>query len=205
MQHVTEPPAVAGPKLAPVDEASSDPSLVRFRSDLLGAVMRHDTAALIAAVDPNIRTTFGESGGVRDSRRQWKLDDPGSPIWKELEQVLSLGGSFNRRASQPQFWAPYVYSAWPDSEDAFQSLAIIAAGVPLHERPDTSSPAMAMLSFDIVKRGQTSSVSGWTNVQTADGRAGWVSSEFVRSPIGYRASFVRSAGRWRMNALVAGD
>ena len=45
----------------------------------------------------------------------------------------------------------------------------------------------------------------WMPVQLADGRTGWVASEFIRSPVDYRAIFARRAGRWLLEALIAGD
>ena len=202
---VTHPPVVEGPKLAPIDEGASDPSFAEFRSNLLEAVRRHDATALIASVDPKIRTTFGAGGGVSDFRKQWRIEDPRSPVWTELERILTLGGTFTRNAPAPQFWAPYVYSAWPESQDAFSSLAIIATDVPLHQDASQSSPAIATLSLDIVQRGPATDNERWTDVVTKDGRNGWVETKFARSPIGYRAGFVKTNGKWRMNALVAGD
>jgi len=198
--------AVKGPKLMPVDEATTDPSLKQYRDDLLTAVRKHDTKALLAALDPKIRTSFGAGGGIEGFKKQWKPESPTSPVWNELEAILTLGGTFNKSSPEPQFWAPYVYSAWPEAEDSFESLAVIATDVPLHKTADISSPSMATMSLDIIKRGkQKSAEAKWINVTTADGRNGWVESKFVRSPIGYRASLTKRSGQWKMDALISGD
>jgi hypothetical protein len=42
-------------------------------------------------------------------------------------------------------------------------------------------------------------------VRLPDGRAGFVDSRFVRSPIDYRAAFARIDGRWQMTLFLAGD
>lgn len=191
------PPAVAGPKLAFADEAAQDASFAAYREQLLAAVRARDTKAVLALSDPNIRTSFGGDGGAAELERV--LDED---LWRELEQILTLGGTFR----EGMFWAPYVYSAWPESHDAFETLAVIADGVPLRGSPDASAPAIATLSRDLVTRASQPREHGaWEKVTTADGRTGFVESQSVRSPVDYRAGFVRTPNGWRMNALVAGD
>ena len=72
------------------------------------------------------------------------------------------------------------------------------------------SPILARLSFDVVRVTDSTATPGpgrhaWIPVQLADGRAGWVSAEFIRSPVDYRAIFARRDGRWLLEALIAGD
>lgn len=189
--------AVNGPKLMPIDQATTDPSLMQYLDDMLTAVRNQDTNALLAGIDPKIRTAF---------KKEWKPENSDSPIWDELEHIFTLGGTFNRTSPAPQFWAPYIYSAWPEGQDSFESLAVITTDVPLHKTAVISSPSMATLSFDIVKRGKEKSTDEhWIHVTTADGRSGWVESRLVRSPIGYRAGFTKRSGQWKMDALVSGD
>jgi hypothetical protein len=188
------PPTVNGPKLAFVDEASKDPSFATFRDQLATAVHARDTKAVLALTDPAIRTSFGGDGGHASLKEEH---------WRALDELLPLGGTFR----EGMFWAPYVYSAWPESVDSFEYLAIVADDVPLRQSEDAGGPAIATLSRDIVKRaGQPGANPGpWTKVETADGKTGFVESKFVRSPVGYRAGFIKTAAGWRMNALVAGD
>jgi hypothetical protein len=188
-------PSVNGPKLMPVDEASSDPSLVAFRTGLLDAVRRRDADAVVAMADPKIRTSFGGGGGAADLRAS--LKNPG--VWEDLEQILTQGGKFQGES----FWAPYVYSAWPDAHDAFRFVAITGDSVPLRESADASAKVIATLSHDIVEAKEEKG--DWQQVKTADGKTGWVEASSVRSPVGYRAGFLKMDGKWKMNALVAGD
>jgi pyruvate/2-oxoglutarate dehydrogenase complex dihydrolipoamide acyltransferase (E2) component len=190
-------PAVAGPKLLPVDEAKNDPALLAARDELLAAVRERNADKVVALVDPKIRTSFGGGAGAADLRKA--LSRPGT--WEDFEQLLSLGGTFKGEGDGRSFWAPYVYSAWPDAHDPFESLAVIGSDVPLRESSDASAPAIATLSHDIVTRAKGDRV----NVKTADGKTGWVDPKQLRSPVGYRAGFMKSGGRWRMNALVSGD
>ncbi|HEX7708140.1 MAG TPA: SH3 domain-containing protein [Thermoanaerobaculia bacterium] len=200
--------SVEGPKLMPADEAAKDPTLVEFRERLLEAVRSRDEEFLFEAIDPNIRTGFGPVGGATEFRRHWRLDTADSPLWDELETILALGGSFNPSSASSQFWAPYVYSAWPEQHDAFRSLAVIEEDVPMHESPDPQSPVIGRLSYDIVKNVDVPAAelaAGWTRVRTVDGRSGWVNSLTVRSPVGYRAGFTRRNGEWKLSAFVSGD
>lgn len=191
------PPAVTGPKLAFVDEAAKDPSFAAYRDQLLAAVRARDAKTVLALSDPNIRTSFGEGGGRAALEQALKEE-----VWGELEQILTLGGSFR----EGMFWAPYVYSAWPESQDAFETLAVIGDDVPLRESGDAGAPAIATLSRDLVTRASAPGAGGaWTKVKTADGKTGFVDAKSLRSPVGYRAGFLKTKDGWRMNAWVAGD
>lgn len=197
-------PSVTGPKLRPVDEATSDPSLVTFRNELLAAVRRRDADAVVALADPKIRTSFGDDGGAAAFKRN--LAQPGT--WEDFEMLLTQGGKFVGEGPSRSFWAPYAFSALPDDQDAFMALVITEENVPLLESADKNARAIATLSYDIVQRtGDIGrDIGDWHNVKTADGHSGWVEARFVRSPVGYRAGFLKNKdGKWQVNALVAGD
>jgi hypothetical protein len=48
-------------------------------------------------------------------------------------------------------------------------------------------------------------VAGWEHVTTPDGRSGFVSARYLRSPIDHRAMFAYQDGRWWLMAYLAGD
>ena len=154
-----------------------------------------DKKAVLALSDPNIRTTFGGDGNASELEKVLTED-----LWRELEEVLNLGGNFR----EGMFWAPYVYSAWPESHDAFEELAVIADDVPLRASADATAPAIATLSRDLVTR-VSQPEKEWQKVTLSDGKSGFVETKFVRSPVDYRAGFLRGPNGWRMNAFVAGD
>ena len=181
--------------LLPVDEAKRDPSFLAYRELLLEAVQNRDEAALVRLVDPKIRTSFGEGGGVADLRKQVKEYD----LWRELEWIVAHGGTWRNKT----FCAPYVYSNWPDSHDAYRSLAVTGKGVALRSTPRTGR-VLARLSYDIVTIAGAEK-NGWRQVKTSSGKTGWMSRAYLRSPIGYRACFGKTAEGWRMQLLVAGD
>lgn len=197
-------------QLRPRDEARSDPSFFEFRQRLIAAVRKRDRSYVLTILDPKIRVNFGEGGGAAEFARQWKLSSTASPLWKTLGEVLSMGGTFSGTGSNRQFAAPYTYSAFPDTLDAFEHFCVIAPNVPLRAKPDDHSRVIARLDYDIVRlaappRDAKALAGPWLQVATAKGKHGYVARRFLRSPIDYRALFQKRNGAWRMTALVAGD
>lgn len=204
----TPPVASAqGRKLMPVDEASEDKTFLAFRDRLLEAAKRRDTKFVMSAVHPRIRNSFGDNGGAREFRRKWKPENPDSELWETLVEILRLGGSFREAGKGRDFWAPYVYSNFPEDLDAFEYMAVTGENVNVRQRPDPASAVISTLSYDLVKApdGLPHKAGGWTKIITPGGEEGFVSGRFLRSSVDYRAAFTKVNGRWMMSALVAGD
>lgn len=197
------PHASAQLVLPPVDEAASRPSFFTFRAHLQAAIARHDVAAVLAVLDENIRNSFGPGGGIGQFVQKWKPAERGSALWQELGAVLALGGTFEGEA---RFIAPYVYSRWPAHVDAFENVAITGAHVRIRAAPGYDAAVVGSLSFAIVPLLQNESRrEGWTAIRSPYGGRAYVSSEYVRSSVGYRAIFQRTGDRWALTAFVAGD
>jgi hypothetical protein len=193
--------------LCPVDEAAQDPAFAAYRTKLLDAVERKDEAALLPLLADTMRVNFGGGGGIADFQKHWKTSSPDSPLWAELGAILEHGGSFIGEGTSRSFWAPYVYSKWPDDVDAFEHLAVMRAGAPLRNAANDAAAVVQALDWAIVKVLEPASDSdaAWRHVRAPDGTEGWISTKDVRSPIGYRAGFNQVNGQWKMTALVAGD
>lgn len=173
-------------RLCPVDEGRSDADFDAFRTRLIHAVHARSKSELSKLVDPHVRTSFGA--------------DSGTPNWAALERLLPLGGTFRGSGSDRMFWAPYVYSTWPEAIDAFEHVVAIRAGVPVHASPSVDSTIVRTVDWQILKRAGPAQNGDWLHV--ADG---WVAQGDVYSPVGYRAGFSKSSGQWRLTALVSGD
>jgi hypothetical protein len=201
------PACVPAPqRLCPVDEGASDASFAAFRDEMRNAIAKKDADALLALVDPKIRTTFGEGGGLDDFKTAWQPESKESRLWRELDQILSMGGSFGGEGAQRSFWAPYIYSAWPENIDAFAYVATIRAVVSIRASADAGAAEVATLDWEIVERTDPAREDAtWVRIRTQKGIEGFVRSSDVRSPVGYRAGFSRRSGEWKMEALVAGD
>jgi hypothetical protein len=201
-------------KLLPVDEASKDPTFKAFRDALIDAAKRKDTQFILGVVAPDIQNDFGGGNGIQNFKTKWRLGKTEeSKLWAELDTVLSMGGSFRAEEGKKTFWAPYVYSTWPDDfdcgEDA-QCYAVTGDHVNARREPGSAAPIVASLSYDIVKSKIEDTESkktpdGWTKVIVPGGATGYVATRFLRSPGDYRAGFARVKAKWLMTAFIAGD
>jgi hypothetical protein len=209
---------VAEPQLPALDSGAAklvfqdqaDDSFRRFRSDLLAALARRDTAFLFGILEPEIRNSFGDNGGIREFKAQWRIREPDSPLWNVLTRALEQGG---RQEGDTLFYGPYVYAFWPDSVDAFDHLAVVVAQAKVRSAPLLSSPPFGTVGRSILglvelvgeRDPPTANDTVWAHVILPDGRRGWLRGEDGYSPVGWRAVFAKREGRWRLRALVAGD
>ncbi len=201
--------------LKPVDEGKKDSSFNVFRENLIKAVKKKDKKTLINSLDPNIKVSFGGDGGIADFKKFWEIDKPSSKLWDELLKVLSNGGTFSTISGlkDKQFCAPYSFLSFPEDLDAFEHNVIFGNNVRLRSKPDLSSEIITQLSYNIVKIDFENSVKSagneevyeWYKINTLGNKTGFVSAEFVRSPIDYRACFEKKNNKWKMTAFVAGD
>ena len=121
-----------------------------------------------------------------------------------------MGGTFGE--SKNEFWAPYVFSRFPDY-DGFDFSAIIAKDVRVRSEPNEKAPMITSLSYDIVlnlsgsdsPEPKNKADPAWVRIRLPDGREGFVSAQFIRSPTDYRAGFKKTGGKWLLTHLVAGD
>lgn len=194
----------------PVDEGKKDKSFSEFRDKLIEAVKKRDKKYLLSILDPNIKASFGGDDGIKDFKAMWKIDSSKTKLWDELLKVLSNGGNF---IDKKTFAAPYSFNAFPEDLDVFEYQVIFGNNVNLRAKPDLTAKVLTQLSYNIVKVDYEKSVSEgteeqiykWLNITTLGGKKGFVSAEFVRSPIDFRAIFEKKKGSWKMTAFVAGD
>ena len=187
-------------RLLPVDQAATQPDFFTFRARLQAAIARRDEAAVIAAADPGIRTSFGDDDGVATLRA--KLRDPESTVWVDLATALALGGTFQ---SPDSFVAPYVFAAWPERFDSFECGAVVGDRVRVRASTEPGSAVVATVSYEIVQVLPDQRDAPSTHVRLRSGVTGFIATPFVRSPVDYRAIFQKTAGQWRLRAFVAGD
>lgn len=195
-------PTQAATVLKPVDNASNDPSFLAFRSQLLKTIERKDANALLAVVNKNIHASFGMENGIEDFKKMWGLNKPAtSQLWGELSKVLKMGGSFSNKTT---FVAPYVFSEWPESQDAFENWAVIAKDVNIRAKPSTSAAVLKKVSYEILPI-EFSENEQWVTVKLAQGKKGYIASQYIRSSVDYRAFFEKINGLWQMTVFIAGD
>lgn len=196
----------------PVDEAENNPSFLAFRTKLIQAVQKRDVKFILSIVDKDIKNGFGGADGIAEFKKQWKIYNRNSELWKELLTVLTHGGTFDKE-NKNSFYAPYLFTTFPEDLDAFEYQAIFGNNVNLRSKPDANSPIVASLSYNVVKVDYENSVKvaknkdelSWLKIETLGGKKGYVKPEFVRSSIDYRAGFDKIRGKWIMTFFLAGD
>jgi hypothetical protein len=183
-----------------VDEGAGDPTFAAFRSRLLDVIARGDREGLLALVDPRVRTSFDGGGGMEVVDAEWRLADPQSRTWTDLERVIGLGGAFTPDGA---FWAPYVFATWPDDLEAVDWAAVITADAIVRSEAG-DAPEIARLDHAFV-RVPSWITDPWTPVTLQDGRTGFMRAADLRSALDYRAGFSKRSGTWLLEAFVAGD
>ena len=198
-------------KLLPVDEAAADASWLRFKARLVDALIKRDQKFIIGIVDSKIRN-ISEKDGVAEFRKRWEPNSASSPLWVELPKILFLGGAYIKRdKGVTEFCGPYVHYKWPDDAPANATGAIIAREALMKTAPSTEAATLQTLSYDLVNviDWEVTDASKevrqpWVKIQTKAG-TGFVPEEQIRSPLEYRACFVKSGAGWRMTALEVGE
>ncbi|MHA3915279.1 SH3 domain-containing protein [Halovulum sp. GXIMD14793] len=187
-------------KAPPVDEATLNPAFASYRAQLIQAVDSRDPDGVVAASCPDIKLSFGGASGHAELRKM--LADPNNPLWQELQQVLVLGGRFE---GTDVFTAPHMWSfELPEQYDPYLTYFVTGTDVLMRNGPSSDAVAIDALSHDVVLVPDYSQ-DAYLPVTLADGRKGFVSRDFLRSAIDYRAIFTLEGGRWQMCVFIAGD
>lgn len=200
----------------PVDEAGRDPSFAAFRTKLIAAAERRDSAYILQVVDPKIELSFGGDHGIADFNRIWRINAKDSKFWGEFLPVIKNGGLWirNKGKRTGTFFAPYSFNGFPEDLDAFEYAVIFGNNVNLRKTASPDGEIVGRLSYNVVKphypnfesdTAREGRSSDWIKVETLGGMTGYVNSAFVRSPIDYRAGFEKKRGVWKLVTFIAGD
>ncbi|MCW1382460.1 hypothetical protein OLX02_06465 [Novosphingobium sp. KCTC 2891] len=196
----SEAPAPA--RYAPRDECAAQPGWPAFRARLGDAVKARDGAALAALAAQDVTLDYG--GGHGRDELASRLVDPatGAALWADLARILPLGcAARDELAVMPWYF-------WNVPEDLDPGTAMLATGpsVPLRQRPAPDAPDVAALSWEMVTLAPGfDPAARFTQVETADGRKGYVETASLRSVLARRIIAERKDGEWRVTAVVAGD
>jgi Tfp pilus assembly protein PilP len=220
-QASTSKPASSSPKTKHVsviikDESAKDPSLIAFLNKLKSAVKNKDKNALLSVLDDQIKVSFGGDSGKQDFIRYWKLNNQPekSAVWKELEEMLALGGNFSKY-NKSAYSIPYLFENFPQAYDPFSYSAVIGQRVNLRAKPDRNARVITQLSNEVVKvqpplTAPTMKLDGyryrWIPVTTLSDQKGYILEKYVRSPIDYRMNIKKNqSGQWKITFFVSGD
>jgi hypothetical protein len=194
----------------PIDEAAHDATWTRFRARLIEALQKRDEKFIVAILDAGVRNISGKAG-ITEFRKLWELKSADSALWSELPKALFLGSALVKQTKTPEVCAPYIYFRWPANAPDDANAAVVAREALLKARPSSSAATLKTLAFDLVEVADwevadesKDSKQIWVAVKTPAG-AGYLPQEQVRSPLEYRACFVKRETGWRMTGLEVGE
>lgn len=200
---------------APFDEATKDPSLVKFRARLWKAVQDKDVKYITSILDDKVQIGFDGENGKQAFIKNWQLysNPKGSTLWQALGDVLKLGGAFGKNSNY-EFCAPYLFFTVDDFEDPFTQGVITGEGVRIRAEANSTSKVIANISWEKVNlmyqdRAKEETIDGesysWKKIQLADGQEGFVYGKFLRVPVDYRIWLKKTNEQWKIQSFLAGD
>ncbi len=186
----------------PVDEGAKDPEFFAFRRNLIHALIAQDEAYLKSAVAPDIKWSFGGGDGAEGFYSGWNDGAGDGQLYNTLLGLLLNGGTF---ISEGTFCAPYTYKT-EAVEDPFSVVIAVDRDVPVFDKPSQGAKVIGRVSFQTLRRNEyDGNGTGYYSVYTPAGKAGFVREADAFSPVGYRACFSKTDGKYKMNLMVAGD
>ncbi len=185
----------------PVDRCASAPGFADFRTSLREAASRRDAAFIRSVLVDDILVNFGGDSGRESFVREWRLGEPDSPFWAELEALLTLGCA----PIEQELVSPSMVAQLDDQGDPSSAVIAVRPGAVMRARPDEAADVVAALEWDVLSWRSEQVPEDWMAVALADGRQGYVRRADTRSPLNYRAYFRRIGGQWRITAFIAGD
>lgn len=195
--------AIGQTRLLPVDQAATVPDFFTFRAQLQAAIARRDQDFVISALHKNVKLSFGGDTRVEDFKKIWNPSAPNSRLWEVLGSTLALGGTF---APDGSFTAPYIFTQWPKDLDAFTFMAAVGSDIRIRSSASANASEIGTLSFSIVEVPDPVPLeSQWVPIKLPSGKAGFVDTRYLRSPIDYRINFAKVEGHWQMMFFLAGD
>lgn len=205
--------------LIPRDDGASDPSFITFRARLVEIIARRDAPGILDLFAPEAKLSFGATaGGPAGVREMWfENDAPREDFWEELGRIVALG-SVRDTVDVSQVFdggeallsAPYVFAAWPQAIDSFENGAIVGENVRVRASESLDSAILTTLTYSIVpvlnwNYAEDGTNAEWTTISLGDGREGYVATQFIHSPIGFRVGFLKRHGAWSIVYLLSGD
>lgn len=203
-------------KNPPRSEVKKDSTLKVFVDTLKAVIARRDAPALLKLLSPGVKVTSnGATNGTKGFKEIYAPQFPSSPIWKNLQEVIALGGIFTGKANS-EFIFPYAaHRAVKDKAcvNCGGCVTIIAPDVHVRKKADRTSASVGVLSYDIVRvvtepasKAKGGNEDNWVYIQSFDGKiTGWVRNDLTWDICDYRLLLARQNNKWQVTAFIAGD
>lgn len=221
-------------KINLVDQSSQSPEFAQFIQQFRQAVQNRDSKFIRDRVTSKTAFDFGRHRSINylnpDNPKSpfWsqleKAIEPGctDEANAALPQTPPKGTVFSCSTVFRQVDAVVKNASANQKPLASEtSIVIVGKGVSVRSEPEPKAPVIALLSDEIVTfdrdtfeksampMQQTTlepdNLDGWTPVILPNDKHGYVSNRFAYRPLGYRAIFANTDGRWMMQAFVSGD
>lgn len=201
------------------DQSFRDASFVKFKTQLMQAVVERDTAKLFPLLAPQVHVredgcSYAPKTCFMNEFKKGGAD--AEKLWEDMLQILSFGFSRNvikndiyRLASEGEmiFQAPSYLNSFDDKNKTY--LLVLGQGVNIRERPGTSSKVIAQASFEPLRyidplvtglRSDFHFYNGkqWFEVVLADGRTGYIIEDYVSANINRELSVKKVNGEWKI-------
>lgn len=202
--------AAPAAQLKPIDEATGNASLMKFRNELQGVIARKDTPALIRLFAPDVYFGYADDArGLAAFNKLWNPASNDTRLWVALAMIVDGGGKF---ASPATFNAPYVFAAFPADYDINATVIVTNPAAVLRRAPGASASIIRKLDHEILEvvkaSGRWQHMAGpndWEQVKDTTGQIGFVPSIDVRSPMDYHLVIENRGGRWLIKEFSVGQ
>jgi hypothetical protein len=193
-------------QISPPGVAPRDAALTTLLSRMRRIVADRDHRSLETLMSYDFRVEFDVGQGPRVFRNHWLTESNRSPVWKILQRLLSLDGTFY---SPTLYVLPYVYARFPIDLNPLEYVVAVSKEVPLFAKPEPGAEPIGLLQYSIVPLAKPLEppviipAEGFIEVNhPALGRC-FVATAGVYSPAGHRAFFEKRKGEWRWISLAA--
>lgn len=200
----------------PRNEVNRDSSLKVFVDTLKAVIGRREAPALLKLLSPDVQVASnGATNKVKGFKEMYAPQYPSSPVWKNLQEVIALGGVFTKKDGH-EFIFPYAAHRETGNKSCNgcgRCITIIAPDVHVRKKADRLSASVGQLNYDIVRvaveplskvRGGNSD--NWVYIQTFNGKiTGWVRNDLTWDICDYRLILEKKKGKWQISAFLAGD
>lgn len=203
--------------LQPIDEAHLSADFTAFRQHLWRVVEQKDVPAFAKLLRTDIKCTFGLNTGKVGCLAMWGLNKnpQQATIWRDLRDVLRLGGQFERvegathQRNFSVFVAPYTFASDFTLKSEVYFGFITGTQVQARQHPQRQAPIVETLTYNVVEIEDEGPAQGldypWYQIITPHGKRAYVYGQFIRSSFAHRAIFSKSPTGWQIDVLIAGD
>lgn len=188
----------------PQNDVKEGSSFAKFLEEYRKALTNKDEAYVKAHTHPNVKISFGGHSGWDDLVSYWKLDEGSDGFYKMMKTTLTYGAVDTSGGLGNAYTVPYYFQNFPSDYDAFTYSVCVGEGVNLRSRPTTESEVIGTASYSVLKV-LAPEKDGWIKVMMPSGDRAYIHADYLKSPIGYRATFTKVDNTWLLDFFVKGD